>query len=96
MPAGGQIQSAQQVSELEDSIAQLAKCNQYVSELQSKVDAAQTAAENAKDDLEKLKEELDEKTEQIQKFRQREMRSCHLESPSIFLLIRFRWKSTAN
>lgn len=59
-----------EIAELEE---QLAECNGFVTEMQSKVDAAQAAAENAKDDLENLKAELDAKTEEIQKFRQREV-----------------------
>ncbi|EJC98646.1 uncharacterized protein FOMMEDRAFT_95979, partial [Fomitiporia mediterranea MF3/22] len=59
--------------ELEDLNGKLSEVNKFVSETQSKVDAAQAAADNAKDDLENLKAELDEKTEQIQKFRKREM-----------------------
>lgn len=59
--------------ELEDLTSQLSECNALLSEMQSKVDAAQAAADNAKDDLESLKAELDTKTEQIQKFRQKEV-----------------------
>ena len=61
--------------ELEELNAKLKEVNEFVSETQSKVDKAQAAADNAKDDLESLKAELDEKTEQIQKFRQREVGS---------------------
>ncbi|TDL26418.1 hypothetical protein BD410DRAFT_783474 [Rickenella mellea] len=67
------VQLEEVEAELEELNDQLKECNQFVAELQSKVEAAQAAAENAKDDLETLKTELDEKTAQIQKFRQREM-----------------------
>lgn len=59
--------------ELAQLEAQLEECRGFVGAMQSKVDAAQEAAENAKDDLENLKAELDTKTEEIQKFRKREV-----------------------
>jgi structural maintenance of chromosome 4 len=60
-----------EIADLDD---QLEECGQYVAKLRTKVDAAQTAAENSKDDLEALKAELDAKTEEIQAFRQKEVR----------------------
>ena len=70
-----QTSALQEVDEeLEELNAKLNEVNEFVTETQSKVDAAQAAADNAKDDLENLKSELDAKTEQIQKFRQREVR----------------------
>ena len=67
-------------AELEELNGQLEECDKYVSQLQDKVDKAQTAAENAKEDLDSLKTKLDEKTEQIQKFRQKEV--CY-----VFILV---------
>lgn len=61
-------------ADLEELNGQLEQCAQYVTELRAKVDAAQAAAENSKDDLENLKAELDTKTEEIQAFRQKEVR----------------------
>ncbi|KAI0778854.1 RecF/RecN/SMC protein [Trametes elegans] len=60
--------------ELADLEEQLGECNGYMAELRQKVDIAQAAAEKSSDDLAKLKEELDEKNEQIQAFRQTEMK----------------------
>ena len=67
--------------ELEDVEAELAELQEqleevegYMDELKKQVDVAQAAAEKSSDDLAKLKEELDEKTEEIQAFRQREMK----------------------
>ncbi|CDO73402.1 hypothetical protein BN946_scf185013.g36 [Trametes cinnabarina] len=60
-----------ELAELEE---QLEECGGYMSQLRQQVDVAQAAAEKASDDLNKLKEELDEKTEQIQAFRQTEMK----------------------
>lgn len=42
--------------------------------LQETVDKAQAAVSESSDDLAELKEKLDKKTEEIQKFRQREMK----------------------
>lgn len=60
--------------ELAELTGQLEECVQYVTELRSQVEAAQAAAEHSKDDLESLKAELDTKTEEIQAFRQKEVR----------------------
>ncbi|EGO05390.1 hypothetical protein SERLA73DRAFT_101211 [Serpula lacrymans var. lacrymans S7.3] len=60
-------------SELAELNEKLEECAQYVTELRSKVEAAQAAAEYSKDDLDNLKAELDTKTEEIQAFRQKEM-----------------------
>ena len=65
-----------EVNELNE---QLEETDALVTEMRTKVEAAQSAEENAKDDLENLKAELDVKTEQIQKFRQREVRCCVLQ-----------------
>lgn len=62
-------------AENEELTKRLEECGHYVDELKVKVDAAQAAADNSKDDLESLKAELDAKTEEIQAFRQREVRS---------------------
>jgi structural maintenance of chromosome 4 len=70
--------------ELGDLMSQLEECVQYVTELRSQVEAAQAAAEHSKDDLESLKSELDTKTEEIQAFRQKEVRIAgFFLSPSI-------------
>jgi structural maintenance of chromosome 4 len=61
-------------TEIEDLNRQLKDCEYYVDELKVKVDAAQNAAEKSKDDLQNLKAELDAKTEEIQAFRQKEVR----------------------
>ena len=68
------------LSELEE---QLAECTGFVTEMQSKVDDAQAAAENAKDDPENLKAELDAKTEGIQKFRQKEVSENYSSENSV-------------
>ncbi|KAI9066460.1 hypothetical protein FKP32DRAFT_1589530 [Trametes sanguinea] len=69
---GAELEEVQnELAELEE---QLEECAGYMSQLRQQVDIAQTAAEKASDDLGKLKEELDEKTEQIQAFRQTEMK----------------------
>ncbi|KAI8990648.1 RecF/RecN/SMC protein [Trametes punicea] len=60
--------------ELAELEQQLEECAGYMAQLRQQVDVAQAAAEKASDDLAKLKEELDEKTEQIQGFRQTEMK----------------------
>jgi len=62
-------------AELKQLNNQLKEVADYVAELRSKVEAAQTAAEYSKDDLENLNTELDEKTEEIQEFRKKEVRS---------------------
>jgi structural maintenance of chromosome 4 len=61
--------------ELGELTGQLKECVQYVTELRSQVEAAQSAAEHSKDDLESLKSELDTKTEEIQAFRQKEVKT---------------------
>lgn len=61
-------------SELQELEEELNECNELVAQLQEKVDSAQSAAENAKGDLDNLKKDLDEKLEEIQKFREREVR----------------------
>lgn len=65
-------------TDIQDLDAQLAECNEYADEVRNKVEVAKTAEENSKDDLDNLKAELDEKTEEIQAFRQKEVRyaSC--------------------
>ncbi|KAI0354668.1 RecF/RecN/SMC protein [Trametes cingulata] len=60
-----------ELAELEE---QLEECAGYMSELRERVDVAQAAAEKSSDALAELKEGLDEKTEQIQAFRQTEMK----------------------
>lgn len=60
-------------AELEDLNSKLDDCNEFVNDTKAKVEDAQSAAENARDDLDNLKAELDEKTEQIQKFRKKEV-----------------------
>ncbi|KAI0368918.1 RecF/RecN/SMC protein [Pilatotrama ljubarskyi] len=63
-----------ELAELEE---QLEECAGYMAELRQQVDVAQAAAEKSSDALSKLKEELDEKTEEIQAFRQTEMKLLH-------------------
>lgn len=60
--------------ELQELNEALQKCSQYVNDIRSKVEAAQIAAENSKEDLETLKAELDQKTEEIQEFKEKEVR----------------------
>lgn len=83
-------------AELEDLNVQLQELVQYVTELQTKVEAAQSAAENSKEDLENLKAELDTKNEEIQAFRQHEVKlyptwmpRSHFPSPFC------RWNSSS-
>ncbi|KAI1790910.1 RecF/RecN/SMC protein [Ganoderma leucocontextum] len=61
-------------AELADLKEQLEEVQRYMVALQEQVNVAQAAAEQSSDDLAKLKEELDQKTEEIQAFRQREMK----------------------
>ncbi|KAI0673837.1 RecF/RecN/SMC protein [Trametes maxima] len=68
-------------SELEEAEAELAQleeqleeCAAYMTALRQRVDVAQAAADQSSEALEKLKTELDEKNEEIQAFRQKEMK----------------------
>lgn len=60
-----------EVQELENHLEEV---NGYVTELQGTVEEAKAAADNAKEDLNKLKRQLDEKSEEVQGFRQKEVR----------------------
>ncbi|KAI0830883.1 RecF/RecN/SMC protein [Trametes gibbosa] len=60
--------------ELEDLEGQLEECAGYMTALRQKVDVAQAAADQSSEALATLKGELDDKNEQIQAFRQTEMK----------------------
>ena len=62
-------------SEIEELSGELEELEKYVTKLRAKVEDAQSAVDHEKDDLEGLKAQLDDKEEQIQGFRQREVRS---------------------
>jgi structural maintenance of chromosome 4 len=61
-------------TELANMNNQLGDLTGFVTELRGQVENAQAAAENSREDLETLKAELDEKDQQIEAFRQKEVR----------------------